>query len=165
MTDDDAPDTTAVNELFHADKRLVEILQEDDLTEEALDRFRALLDPYQEQGGLLDPILRDMVTPVMARIRSVIHLLQTSSEGNTVAFPFQVLQDPTQRALLHRSCQVIYLLCKVRGYKTIVKLLSHEVSEFEPVLLLLQSQDRDDCATWEIRYVLLLWLSILALVP
>ncbi|EQC36821.1 hypothetical protein SDRG_05653 [Saprolegnia diclina VS20] len=161
----DAPDATAVNELFHADKHLVEILEEEELTEDALDRFRALLDPYQEQGGLLDPILRDMVNPVMTRIRSVIHLLQTSSEGNTVAFPFQVLQDPAQRDLLHRSCQVIYLLCKVRGYKTIVKLLSHEVSEFEPVLLLLQSQDRDDCATWEIRYVLLLWLSILALVP
>ncbi|OQR99031.1 tubulin-specific chaperone D [Achlya hypogyna] len=160
-----ADESTAVNEIFHADKRLLDILQEPDLSEECLDRFRVLLEPYQEQGGLLDPILRDMVTPVMERIRAVIHSLQTSSEGDAIAFPFQVLQDPAQREVLHRSCQVIYLLCKVRGYKTIVKLLSHEVSEFEPVLLLLQSQDRDDCMTWEIRYVLLLWLSILALVP
>ncbi|ETV89364.1 hypothetical protein, variant 2 [Aphanomyces astaci] len=50
-------------------------------------------------------------------------------------------------------------------YKTIVKLMPHDVAEFEPVLLLLQSQDRDDFSTWEIRFVLLLWLSILALVP
>ncbi|RHY34117.1 hypothetical protein DYB32_001137 [Aphanomyces invadans] len=67
-------------------------------------------------------------------------------------------------------------------YKTIVKLLPHDVVEFEPVLLLLHSQDHDDHTTWEIRYdaypapkknscifhlrfVLLLWLSILALVP
>ncbi|OQR90902.1 tubulin-specific chaperone D, partial [Thraustotheca clavata] len=162
---DDENEKSAVNELFHADKRLVDILVNEKLTEDVLNRFRFLIDPYQEQGGLLDPILKDMLTPVMKHIRSVLFQLQNASSNDGVAFPFQVLQDPAQRQLLHRSCQVIYLMCKVRGYKTIVKLLSHEVSDFEPVLLLLQSQDRDDCTTWEIRYVLLLWLSILALVP
>lgn len=66
---------------------------------------------------------------------------------------------------LHKLFQIVYHLCKVRGYKTLVKLLPHEVSNFEPTLQLLQSQDRNDYLMWETRYVLLLWLSMLCLVP
>ncbi|KAF0701134.1 Aste57867_8357 [Aphanomyces stellatus] len=157
------PDGSSVNETLQADPRLVELLQSDDLTAAKLETFRVLIDPFQEQGQLMDPILRSMVAPVILRIQKIIKVA-SAVNSSSAAFPFQVLQDE-QRTELHLSCQVLYLLCKVRGYKTIVKLLPHDVSEFEPVLLLLQSQDRDDFTTWEIRYILLLWLSILALVP
>jgi hypothetical protein len=60
---------------------------------------------------------------------------------------------------------VVYHLTKVRGYKTVVKLFPHEVCELEPVLRLLQSQDQSDFETWETRYSLLLWMSMLALIP
>lgn len=97
----------------------------------------------------------------------------------------------------------MYLICKTRGYKHVVKLFPHEVSDLEPALRLLLSQDRAEhryvtslslfrarwcvwhkcvfpqaltlrhvfgrhastCSTWETRYVLLLWLSILVIVP
>lgn len=40
-----------------------------------------------------------------------------------------------------------------------------QVSDFEPVLQLLESQDVSDSDTWTTRYVLLLWLSIIVMIP
>jgi fucose permease len=40
-----------------------------------------------------------------------------------------------------------------------------QVSDIEPVLKLLESQRPSDQATWQTRYVLLLWLSIIVLIP
>ena len=53
-------------------------------------------------------------------------------------------------------------LCKVRGYKTIIKFFPHEVSDMEQVTELLHFQDT---SIWEIPYILVLWLSIIVLVP
>lgn len=39
------------------------------------------------------------------------------------------------------------------------------MSDFEPVLQLLEAQDPQDADTWTTRYVLLLWLSIIVLIP
>ncbi|KAF5295539.1 hypothetical protein FQR65_LT10402, partial [Abscondita terminalis] len=39
------------------------------------------------------------------------------------------------------------------------------VSDFESVLQLLEAQDPDDSETWTTRYVLLLWLSIIVMIP
>lgn len=122
-----------------------------------------------EQSHLLDPFLRELIEPIMAQVKLVIAAVATeredarvaATEARIVAFPFQVYKNPK----LHKLFQLIYHLCKVRGYKTIVKMLPHEVSDFEPTLMLLQSQDRADHSTWETRYVLLLWLSMLCLVP
>lgn len=125
-----------------------------------------------EQSHLLDPFLRELIDPIMAQVKLVIAAVATeredarvaaqeATEARIVAFPFQVYKNPK----LHKLFQLIYHLCKVRGYKTVVKMLPHEVSDFEPTLMLLQSQDRADHATWETRYVLLLWLSMLCLVP
>lgn len=57
---------------------------------------------------------------------------------------------------------ILTQLCKVRGYKTIVKFFPHEVSDMEQVTELLHFQD---CQIWEIPYILVLWLSIIVLVP
>jgi hypothetical protein len=66
---------------------------------------------------------------------------------------------------LHSLLDLISALCKVRGYKTVKKFFSHEASDLEPTLLCLQSQDRHSSETWTTRYSLLLWLSMLAMVP
>ncbi|KAJ0403682.1 hypothetical protein P43SY_003794 [Pythium insidiosum] len=142
--------------------------------EGTLDRtsIQAILDRYQEQPHLLDPHLRDLLAPVLSEVKKIITDMYRERCGDRDAsavedasaartFPCQIYRNPK----LHRLFQVIYQLCKVRGFKTIVKLLPHEVCDFEPTLLMLQSQDRTDHSTWETRYVLLLWLSMLCLVP
>ncbi|KAF4045773.1 Tubulin folding cofactor D C terminal [Phytophthora infestans] len=121
-----------------------------------------ILDRYLEQSHLLDPYLHEIVNPLVTEIKRVMtERTQRAKTDDAVAFPCQVYRNPR----LHKLFQIIYQLCKVRGYKTVVKLLPHEVSDFEPTLHLLQSQDRTDHSAWETRYVLLLWLSMLCLVP
>jgi hypothetical protein len=51
---------------------------------------------------------------------------------------------------------------KVRGYKTVVKLFPHEVSDMEPVTEMLQHCDFKE---FSISYALVNWLSIIVLVP
>ena len=81
------------------------------------------------------------------------------------------------RALFLVLCQ----LCKVRGYKTIVKFFPHEVSDMEQVVELLHFQATPEVETertqtpadtsnwnaqyWQVPYILVLWLSIIVLVP
>jgi hypothetical protein len=78
-----------------------------------------------------------------------------------IRLPFQMDDNP----VLHALFQIVYLISKTRGYKHIIKLFPHEVADLEPALQLLLSQDRSNHETWETRYVLFLWLSILVLVP
>jgi hypothetical protein len=58
--------------------------------------------------------------------------------------------------------EIINYICKVRGYKTVVKFFPHEVADLEPVVELLHFQSTDE---WWISYVLILWMSIIVLVP
>jgi hypothetical protein len=53
-------------------------------------------------------------------------------------------------------------MIKVRGYKTVIKFFPHEVSDMEPVTEVLQNCSYQQP---EMPYVLVLWLSIIVLVP
>eukprot|EP01118_Nematostelium_gracile_P009560 TRINITY_DN3239_c0_g2_i2.p1 TRINITY_DN3239_c0_g2~~TRINITY_DN3239_c0_g2_i2.p1 ORF type:complete len:487 (-),score=117.12 TRINITY_DN3239_c0_g2_i2:469-1929(-) len=66
---------------------------------------------------------------------------------------------------LQRLFKTVYAATIVRGYKTIERFFSHEASDFEPTLDLLEAQNIQDHQTWETRYILLLWLSIIVLIP
>lgn len=69
-------------------------------------------------------------------------------------------------------CKVLYTLCKVRGEKVIVSFFSNEARYLEPILAAYESlttvvseETEDGWSSWEERYVLLLWLYHLMLVP
>eukprot|EP01114_Cavostelium_apophysatum_P022917 TRINITY_DN8458_c0_g1_i1.p1 TRINITY_DN8458_c0_g1~~TRINITY_DN8458_c0_g1_i1.p1 ORF type:complete len:441 (+),score=70.98 TRINITY_DN8458_c0_g1_i1:34-1323(+) len=107
------------------------------------ERITTILGKYQEQPQLLDPHMEHLVTTLMSLVR-------------------QNFDDPL---FLSHLCKIIYVLAKVRGYKTVEKFFPHEVADFEPTLQLIQKQDQNDFNTWETRYVLLLWFSVLVLLP
>jgi HEAT repeat protein len=122
-----------------------------------------IVDKYQEQPHLLDPHLEGAVSPVMARVRKELrdwHERRSNAIG-AAAFSMQAFSNPP----LHKLLCLIYQLCKVRGYKHVVKIFPHEVADVEPCVQALVCQDVTDHKTWEMRYVLLLWLSILVLIP
>ena len=122
-----------------------------------------IVDKYQEQPHLLDPHLENAVSPVMARVRKELrdwHEIRSNAVG-AAAFSMQAFSDPP----LHKLLCLIYQLCKVRGYKHVVKIFPHEVADVEPCVQALVCQDVTEHKTWEMRYVLLLWLSILVLIP
>lgn len=133
-------------------------------------RITGIFDAYLEQPCLLDPHLPGIVSPIMQHVRRTLRAWHAArvderetaeAAGIGSAFAFQVLHDPHLNALL----AVVYHACKTRGFKHVVKLMPHEVADLEPAVQALCCQDSSDHASWETRYVLLLWLSILALVP
>lgn len=53
----------------------------------------------------------------------------------------------------------------VKTYKKIAIYLPHEVTDFNPVLNMLEKQNMNDKENWQTRYVLLIWLSIISKIP
>lgn len=111
-------------------------------TEVACTEIGEIFERYQLQPALLDPHLEGWLAQLFAPIKA---------------------EDACR---LHHVCRAVYLLAKVRGYKTVVKFFPHEVRDLEPALdLLLAQGEPGDTTHWETKYVLLLWLSIIVRVP
>ena len=140
---------TFVTEAGHLKELVIEIDQEDGL----VSRICTILDRYQEQPQLLDPHIESIVSPLSETLRSA------------CGTPSSECEEPADERKIRRACRVLYFLAKVRGFKVVVKFFPHSVADLEPCLDLLEKQDALDAETWETRYVLLLWLSILVMVP
>ncbi|XP_071813950.1 tubulin-specific chaperone D-like [Apostichopus japonicus] len=109
----------------------------------AIEKFTRIVDEYQEQPHLMDPYMEEMLVRILNIARRRDH-------------------DP---ALSHLAFKFMYLLTKARGLKTVVRLLPHEVVDLEPVLNYIYQQDATDYETWETRYMLFLWMSIICMIP
>jgi hypothetical protein len=61
--------------------------------------------------------------------------------------------------------QIIYVLSKIRGLKTLIKFFPSEVFIFETIIVFLVKQSLEDTENWCLIYTLVLWTSVLSLVP
>lgn len=100
-----------------------------------VDKVRKLLDPFQDSPQLLDSRLQNMMTKLTSDY-------------------LETLED--------WPCEIIYTLCKVRGAKVVSRFFPSSASLLEKLSTELE---KSTGGTWERRYVLLLWLSILILIP
>ncbi|KAM5272695.1 tubulin-specific chaperone D [Ctenodactylus gundi] len=107
------------------------------------ERFRVIMDKYQEQPHLLDPHLEWMMNMLLDIVRD----------------------KASPSALIHLAFKFLYLITKVRGYKVFLRLFPHEAADVQPVLDMIVAQNPKDHETWETRYMLLLWLSVTCLIP
>lgn len=147
--DDDAGEMQVASFFAEADEVVLLIESFDDPAakhEAAAERVAHVLDRYQEQPSILDPKLEAMVTPLLEAVR-------------------RVSRDKAPKAVLPHACRVMYMLCKVRGYKTIVKFVPHEVADLEPLVHLLAGVGPADAASWQTAYALMVWLSMVVMVP
>ncbi|OZJ03190.1 hypothetical protein BZG36_03316 [Bifiguratus adelaidae] len=108
---------------------------------------------YQEQPHLLDPHLEVIVRPIVLNVRQ--RILRSPSNANNI-------QD-VNRTRLELYFRYLYILCKVRGSKTIVQFFTHEVSDLEPFTSFYLSHATN--STWETRYICLIWLSLIYIIP
>ena len=129
---------------------------------------------YQEQPQLLDPVLESLVRPLATLLLDIAQPLDTFSK------------DPNAQARLSAVSCLLWQLASVRGYKTVLKFFPNEVSAVEPSVALLDflsstegaslatggggsidQQDGIDStkSNWEAQYVMLMWLSLLAMIP
>ncbi|NWI51504.1 TBCD protein, partial [Calyptomena viridis] len=111
--------------------------------EMATERFIGIMDKYQEQPHLLDHHLEGMMNSLLDIVRD----------------------KASPPPLVHLAFKFLYIITKVRGYKRFLPLFPHEVRDLQPVLEMLVEQNPRDPETWETRYMLLLWLSMICLIP
>ncbi|XP_051653434.1 tubulin-specific chaperone D [Manacus candei] len=111
--------------------------------EMAVERFVGIMDKYQEQPHLLDHHLEGMMNSLLDIARD----------------------KDSPPPLVHLAFKFLYIITKVRGYKRFLPLFPHEVRDLQPVLDMLAEQNPRDSETWETRYMLLLWLSMICLIP
>lgn len=115
---------------------------------------------------MLDPVLESLVTPLILALRG---LLQRPAVDWTLP-------------RVQRVARLIYTIGKVRGPKSIgesivvtqsvtaearlpVRFFPHEVTDLSALLRLLEPRETLQEASWYLRYILLLWLSVACRVP
>ncbi|KAK6617706.1 hypothetical protein RUM44_005294 [Polyplax serrata] len=130
-------------EVLELIEKLKEIHDDEKAVEVNAERFVFVLDQYQEQPHLLDRNLDVM----LGKIIEIVRVKENPESLKSIAF------------------QYIKHIMKVRGFKTVVRHLPHEVADLEPVLQLLESQEAENRMHWETSYVLLLWMSIIVKIP
>ncbi|XP_030759284.1 tubulin-specific chaperone D [Sitophilus oryzae] len=119
------------------------IVSERSIQEKAYEKYSFILSQYIEQPHLLDTHINSILQKLIDIVRNTLNPVE----------------------LKHIAFSYMFVVVNVRGYKDIVRHLPHEVADFEPVLQLLEAQDPNDSDTWTTRYILLLWLSIIIMIP
>ncbi|XP_050236631.1 tubulin-folding cofactor D [Mercurialis annua] len=126
----------------------------------SVNKIRSILDKYQQEGQLLEPYLETMVTPLMSIVRTKTIELGVETD--------EILE------IIKPICIIIYCLVTVCGYKSVIKFFPHQVSDLELAVNLLEkchdtesasSLRQESTGEMEAKCVILLWLSILVLVP
>lgn len=127
----------------------------------AIKKAQSIMDKYQEQGQLLEPHLESIVSPLMHIVRT-----KTIESGIESGDILEVIKP---------LCIIIYTLVTVCGYKTVLKFFPHQVSDLELAVSLLEKCHgvttvlsairQESTGEMETKCTMLLWLSILVLIP
>jgi hypothetical protein len=122
---------------------------------ESRNRTIMILYTYLEQPGLFDPILPEIIPLMTNTMLTLINSYLKSKVDE---------QKKLFESILSLS-QIVYNICKIRGFGPISKFFSSEVSVFESVINFLISLPVVHSYHWTVNYVLILWSSLLAMVP
>ncbi|KAF7193906.1 Tubulin-specific chaperone D [Pseudocercospora fuligena] len=119
-----------------------------------LDRVVNLIEPFQGEPQLLDAKLKTFLPPIVDA-----YLDTTGRKAKDVSEHIDI-----EAAI----CRLLYTFCKVRGHKVVVGFLNNEPRHLEPVLEAIEATligVPEQPTSWQVPYVLLLWLSHLLLTP
>ncbi|ORX70849.1 hypothetical protein DL89DRAFT_222500 [Linderina pennispora] len=112
-----------------------------------------ILGRYQEQPTCLDPHLERIISQLMSLAQRYVYAFHDSLSAGSA--------DAVSAQRMGGIFGLVYLLCKVRGYKVVLRFFPHEVADIEPVFAALWYHTaKPDGKSWTTRYVLLIWLSL-----
>ncbi|KAF2356648.1 Tubulin-specific chaperone D C-terminal [Trinorchestia longiramus] len=152
------------------------------VAEKAFQDLKTILDKYQAQPHLMDPHLEELLSILLqfimdfhsANVQALQDTTLSSNLQQNSQNSLQYSQNTNhhsqtsslamKKAIAGQAFKYIYLLTKVRGYKSILKKFPHEVSYLIPILQMLEQCQATDSDFYDI-YVLLLWLSIVIYMP
>ncbi|KAL4080682.1 armadillo-type protein [Scleroderma citrinum] len=122
---------------------------------EWLRKLTLILGEYQEQAYLLDPYLESLVIPAAECLRT--HARACTSD--------QAVKSSTSR--VGRLANLLYNYIKCRGYKTITSFFPHEIVDVTTAIefMRLSGGPSSETSQWHLRYVVLLWLSLVSRIP
>ncbi|KAI0044399.1 TBCD protein [Auriscalpium vulgare] len=121
----------------------------------ASQRLSIILAGYQEQPYLLDPFLETLVTPIVEKLKS--HAVDAVSN--------QMGLGPKEN--IAQLSQLLLNYIKFRGYKTITRFFPHEISDLSVALdyIGVVEQDHHLNYLWPLHYAVLLWVSLICMIP
>ncbi|XP_065214517.1 tubulin-specific chaperone D isoform X2 [Planococcus citri] len=123
---------------------VVNVYSSENSSEVAHEKLKRVLNQYIDQPHLLDPYIEQFLNKLIGYVKN----------------------PEISLAIKQEVFRYMFLFINVRGYKVIVRLLPHEVSDLEPALQLLEQHcSSNQGLKWETRYCLLLWLSIIVMIP
>ena len=123
------------------------------------------LNQFQEWPQLLDPHLLELTQPLVDAF--LLYLVNCKEGYSSPPEWIQSGASPLPRVV----CRLLYILCKIRGLKVIIRFLNNEPKFIEPIVTCYvhwrSAKDASGTPTmiWEERYVMLIWLSHLMLAP
>ncbi|KAJ3549188.1 hypothetical protein NM688_g5206 [Phlebia brevispora] len=124
--------------------------QDDRDTWTLLRKLSLILDEYQEQAYLLDPYLDQLVNPVVENLKNLVKSPDPNASKDEIG---------------HLTL-LLYHYVKFRGYKTIsAHCASSNALHTYEYFLLLPDGPAQDPTQWPLRYVMLLWLSLICMLP
>jgi hypothetical protein len=134
------------------------------------ERQLALIDFYQESPLLLDPHLEEIIKPIMNRLIEMIFIIYEYKEipGSSYEMTPDIQKDGIELIKSHEYMfKILYRLIKTRGYKSILKFFSNKVDDLEPCVHFVQKirYCKEFILHWEMRYIMLLWISLLMMIP
>ncbi|KAJ2613196.1 hypothetical protein H4S08_002342 [Coemansia sp. RSA 1365] len=116
-----------------------------------------ILEAYQEKPTCLDPYLERIVSKLMAVVQEYVSAYHDN---------LGITDASISMTRLNGIFELLYTVCKVRGYKIAIRFFPHTVADVEPVFTTLWRYSVDlGASNWTARYVLLIWLSLLAMIP
>ncbi|KAJ2238290.1 hypothetical protein IWW45_000120 [Coemansia sp. RSA 485] len=124
------------------------------------------LELYQERPTCLDPYLERIVGQLMTVVQEYVYAYHDSTAESICKDTGDTDTMSVGLSRLSGVFDFLYTLCKVRGYKVIMRLFPHGVADVEPVFVTLwMHTSRLAESSWTTRYILLIWLSLLAMIP
>eukprot|EP01060_Flectonema_neradi_P027568 TRINITY_DN3716_c0_g8_i1.p1 TRINITY_DN3716_c0_g8~~TRINITY_DN3716_c0_g8_i1.p1 ORF type:complete len:1250 (+),score=279.39 TRINITY_DN3716_c0_g8_i1:677-4426(+) len=137
-------------------------------------RVKEILETYQEQGQLLRTVLPEFAALIVKAFwkraqddkEEVLQRFGSAEVSDILKCKAEFEEDDDPRTYLHEIAVLAYVLGKVVGPKNLISHLPHDVRQFEYAFYyLIWSTATHAQRTWEIRYLLLLWMTNTVLVP
>jgi tubulin-specific chaperone D len=115
------------------------------------------LEPFQEWPQLLDPLLPELLRPLVDAFLKDLVVGRREHRSRSTA------PGPGFSSISCGICCILNTLCKVRGVKVVTMFFNTEPKYLEPMLEALCLNQSH--FVWQERYIRLLWLSQLVLTP
>ncbi|KAJ2845069.1 hypothetical protein J3B02_004779, partial [Coemansia erecta] len=136
-----------------------------------LREMSTILELYQERPTCLDPYLERTVSQLMSVVQAYVYAYhdKVAESIRRAAIDAETTVSSGKSVGLNRLAGIfdlLYTLCKVRGYKVVMRFFPHGVADVESVFVTLWMHTCQLAkSSWTTRYILLIWLSLLAMIP